>query len=121
MFLKKTGAELELLPDIHVGIHLFMKRGIWEGILMVIKRYPKANNPLVLNYDPSKPNRYIMYLGKSYHYGWAMSKALTTKDWKCRHVIPTEEDILKVPITPKKFLRLIKSLYGIGKNVTKIS
>lgn len=95
MFLKKTGAELELLPDIHVGIHLFMKRGIWEGILMVIKRYPKANNPLVLNYDPSKPNRYIMYLGKSYHYGWAMSKALTTKDWKWRRVIPTEEDILK--------------------------
>jgi len=29
-------------------------------------------------------------------------------------------NIVKVPITPKHFFRLIKSLYGIGKNVAKI-
>ena len=28
--------------------------------------------------------------------------------------------LVKVPITPKKFFRLIKSLYGFGGNVTKI-
>jgi len=31
-----------------------------------------------------------------------------------------DEDVVKVPITPKHFFRLIKSLYGIGKNVAKI-
>ena len=25
------------------------------------KRYARANNPLVEGYDPSKPNKYIMY------------------------------------------------------------
>jgi len=58
--LKKTGVKLELLTDI--DMHLFVERGMRGGISMVSKRYAKANNPQVPGYDPSKPNKYIMYL-----------------------------------------------------------
>ena len=58
--LKKTGAELELLTDI--GMDLFVRTGNRGGISMVSKRYGKANNSLVLDYDPGKPNSYITYL-----------------------------------------------------------
>jgi len=56
------------------------------------KRYAKANNP---DYDPSKPNSYIMYLDMNNLDGWAMSKPLPTRDVKWRRVIPTKEEILK--------------------------
>ena len=58
--LKKAGAELELLTD--MDMHLFIERGMRGGILMVSKRYAKANNPLVEGYDPAEPKNYIIYL-----------------------------------------------------------
>ena len=91
--LKKTGVELELLTDI--DMHLFVERGMRGGISMVSKRHAKANNPQVPGYDPSKPNKHIMYLDANNLYGWAMSKPLPTKDFKWKRVVPTEEEILK--------------------------
>jgi len=92
-FLKKTGVELELFTDLEM--HLFLERGMRGGISMVSKRYAKANNPLVSDYDPSKPNKYIMYLDADNLYGWAMSKPLPKRDFKWKRVMPTEEDIIK--------------------------
>ena len=91
--LKKTGVELELFTDLEM--HLFVERGIRGGISMVSKRYTKANNPLVPDYDPSKPNSYITYLDANNLYGWAMSKPPPKRDFKWKRVMPTEEDILK--------------------------
>ena len=65
------------------------------GISMVSKRYAKANNPLVPDYDPSKPKKYIMYLDANNLYGWAMSKALPKRDFKWKRVMPNEEEIMK--------------------------
>ena len=62
---------------------------------MVSKRYATANNPLVADYDPSKPNNYIIYLDANNLYGWAMSKPLPKRDFKWKRVMPTEEGILK--------------------------
>ena len=76
-------------------MHLFVERGIRGGISMSSKRYAKGNNPLVPDYDPSKPNSYIMYLDANNLYGWEMSKPLSKKDFKWKRVMPTEEDILK--------------------------
>ena len=91
--LKKTGIELELFTDLEK--HLFVERGMRGGISMVSKRYAKANNPLVPDYDPSKPKKYIMYLDVNNLYGWAMSKPLPKKDFKWKRVMPTEEEILE--------------------------
>ena len=91
--LKKTGVKLDLFTDLEM--HLFVERGMRGGISMVSKRYAKANNPLVPDYDPSKPNKYIMYLDANNLYGWAMSKPLPKRDFKWKRVMPTEEDIIK--------------------------
>ena len=91
--LKKTGVELELLTDLEM--HLFIERGMRGGILMVSKRYTEANNPMLPDYDASKPKKFIMYLDANNLYGWAMSKPLPKRDFKWTRVIPTEEEIQK--------------------------
>ena len=91
--LKKTEVELELFTDLEM--HLFVERGMRGGISMVSKRYAKANNPQVPDYDPNKPSKYIMYLDANNLYGWAMSKPLPKRDFKWKRVMPTEEEILK--------------------------
>ena len=91
--LKKTGVELELFTDLEM--HLLVERGMWGGISMVSKRYAKANNPLVPDYDPSKSKKYIMYLDANNLYGWAMAKPLPKRDFKWKRVMPTEEEILE--------------------------
>lgn len=68
--LKKTGVRLELLTD--VDVHLFIEQGTRGGISMVSKRFAKANNPYVKDYDPNKPNNYISYLDANNLYCWAM-------------------------------------------------
>ena len=98
--LKKTGVELELFTDHEM--HLFVERGIRGGISMVSKRYAKANNPLVSDYDESKPNSYIMYLDANNLYGWAMSKALPKSRFKWKRVMLTEEEILNKKENAKK-------------------
>ena len=85
--LKKTCVELELFTDLEM--HLFA-----GGISMVSKRYAKANNPLVPDYDASKPNSYIMYLDTNNLYGWAMSNPLPKSGFKWNCVMPKEEEIL---------------------------
>ena len=92
-FLKKTGVELELLT--YLEMHLFVDRGMRGGISMVSKRCAKANNAMLPDYDPSKPNNYIIYLDANNLYGWAMSKPLPKRDFKWKRVMPTEEGILK--------------------------
>ena len=98
--LKKTGVELELFTD--VEMHMFVERGIRGGISMVSKRYAKANNPLISDYDPSKPNSYIMYLDANNLYGWAMSKPLPKSGFKWKRVMPTEEEIMNKKENAKK-------------------
>ena len=98
--LKMTGVNLELLTD-H-DMHLFVERGIRGGISMVSKRYAKANNPLLMDYDKSKPNNYIMYLDANNLYGWAMSKPLPKSGFKWKRVMPTEEEILNKKENDKK-------------------
>ena len=91
--LKKTGVEFELFTDLEM--YLFVERGMRGGISMVSNRYAKASNPLLQDYDPSRPNKYIMYLDANNLYGWAMSKPLPKRDFKWKRVMPTEEDIVK--------------------------
>ena len=90
--LKKTGVNLELFTDLEM--HLFAERGIRGGISMISKRYAKANNLLVPDYDASKPNNYIIYLDANDLYGWAMSKPLPKSGFKWKRVMPMEEEIL---------------------------
>ena len=72
--LKMTGIELEKTSDI--DMHLFIEKGLRGGISYIAKRYAKANNKYMKNYDPKKPTKYIIYLDINNLYGWTMNDYL---------------------------------------------
>ena len=71
--LKMTGIKLEKIFDIDIDMQLFIEKGLRGGISYIAKRYCKANNNYIKNYDPKKPSKYILYLDMNNLYGWAMS------------------------------------------------
>ena len=72
--LKMTGIELEKISDIDK--YLFIEKGLRGGISYIAKRYAKANNKYMNDYDPKKPSTFISYLDMNNLYGWAMSEYL---------------------------------------------
>ena len=69
--LKTTGVKLEKISDIDK--YLFIEKGLRGGISYIAKRYAKANNKYMKDYDPKKPSKFITYLDMNNLYGWAMS------------------------------------------------
>ena len=57
--LKMTGVKLRLIDDIDK--HLFIERGMRGGVSCITKRYCKANNKYVKDYDSNKENTFIAY------------------------------------------------------------
>ena len=72
--LKMTSIKLEKISDI--DIYLFIEKGTRGGIYYIAKRYAKATDKYMNDYDPEKPSTFITYLDKNNLYGWAMSKYL---------------------------------------------
>ncbi|KAL4147912.1 hypothetical protein QTP88_002239 [Uroleucon formosanum] len=72
--LKYTEVNLELLSD--YDQILMFEQGIRGGLTHAVKRYAKANNIKVPEYDASKPESWIVYLDATNLYGWAMSRAM---------------------------------------------
>ena len=71
--LKMTGVKLEKISDIDK--YLFIEKGLRGGISYIAKRYAKANNKYMNDYDPKKPPTFISYLDMNNLYGWAMSES----------------------------------------------
>ena len=72
--LKMTDVKLEKIPDIDK--YLFIEKGSRGRISYISKRYPKANNKYMSDYDSNKPSTFITYLDKNNLYGWSMSEYL---------------------------------------------
>ena len=69
-----TGVKLEKISDI--DRYLFIKKGLRGGISYIAKRYVKANNKYMNDYDPKKPSAFISYLDMNNLYVWAISEYL---------------------------------------------
>ena len=69
--LKMTGIKLEKISD--TDKYLFIEKGLRRGISYIAKRYAKANNKYMNDYDPKKPSTFITYLDMNNLYGWVMS------------------------------------------------
>ena len=72
--LKMTGVKLEKISDIDQ--YLFFEKGTRGEISYIAKRYAKADNKYMCDYDPNKQSTFITYLDKNNLYGWTMSKYL---------------------------------------------
>ena len=78
--LKMTGLKLEKISDIDK--YLFIEKGLSGGISYIAKRYAKANNKYMNDYDPKKQSTFISYLDMNNLYGWAMSEYLSYEGFK---------------------------------------
>ena len=72
--LKMTGIKLEKISDIDK--YLFIEKGTRGGISYIAKRYAKANNKYMNDYNSEDPSTFITYLNKKILRGWAMSECL---------------------------------------------
>ena len=79
--LKMTGIKLEEISAIHK--YLFIEKGLRGGISYIAKKYAKANNKYINDYDPKKPSIFISYLDINNLYGWAISKYRPYEGFKC--------------------------------------
>ena len=78
--LKITEIKLEKISDI--GKYLFIEKGLRGGISYIAKRYAKANNKYMSDYDSNKQSTFITYLDKNNLYGWSMSEYLPYKEFE---------------------------------------
>ena len=78
--LKMTAIELEKISDIDQ--YLFIEKGTKGGISYIAKRYAKANNKYMNDYEPSKPSTFITYLDKNNLHVWVMSEYLPYKKFE---------------------------------------
>ena len=72
--LKMVGIKLEKISDIDK--YLFIEKGSRGEISYIAKRYAKANNKYMNDYDPEKLSTFITYLDMNNLYGWAMGEYL---------------------------------------------
>ena len=69
--LKMTGVKLKKIFDI--DMYLFIEKRLRGGISYIAKRYTRANNKYMKDYDPTKPSEYISCLNMNNLYGWVIS------------------------------------------------
>ena len=77
---KITGFELELFTNI--DHYNFIDSSIRGGMSVVSKRYSKANNKYLEDYDPNKESVYLSYLDVNNLYGHAMNSLLPKSNFE---------------------------------------
>lgn len=88
--MKVTGVSL--YPVIDLDLQTAIQQLVRGGISMAVKRVSKANNKYMKNYDPSKPNIFLLYFDANNLYGGdAMSQKLPTGNYRRirEHMIET--------------------------------
>ena len=78
--LKMTEIKLEKISDIDK--YLCIEKGLRGGISYIVKRYAKANNKYMNDYDPEELSTFITYLDMNTLYGWAMGEYFPYEEFK---------------------------------------
>lgn len=92
--MKYTNVKIELLTDI--DMMLFIERGIRGGISQCSKRYSKANNKYMKEYDPNSETKYIVYLDANNLYGYSMMQCLPLNGFSWCSENFTTDEILQI-------------------------
>ena len=80
VYLKRTEVKLELLTD--YDMILMIEKGTRGGICQATRRYAKANNKYMKNYDKNNKSSYVEYFEANNLYGWPMSQKLPVNGFK---------------------------------------
>lgn len=102
--LKITKAKLQTIQN--YDMYLFIEKGIRGGMVNAIKRYAKANNHYLEDYDSTKNSNYLMYLDANNLYGYGMIEKLPFDSLKFVDEKIENYDQLQ---------NFIKKLNGLGK------
>lgn len=92
--LKYTNVEIELFTDI--DMLLFIERGIRGGISECAKRYVKANNKYLSDFDPNKKSTFLAFLDANNLYGYSMMQHLPISNFVWCHEEFDVEKILNI-------------------------
>ena len=71
VMLKMTGVNLKKYQTLTCTY--LLKKGLRGGTSYIVKRYAKANNKYMNDYDSKKPSKFITYLDMNNLYGWGLS------------------------------------------------
>lgn len=92
--LKHTKVNIELLTD--VDMLLFIERGVCGGISQCSKRYSKANNKYMNEFDPNNETKFIVYLDANNLYGYSMMQTLPLNGFSWCDENFTTDEILQI-------------------------
>ena len=84
--------EIELLTD--MDMYLQFETSIRGGLSQISKRYAKANNKYLPNYNSNELSSFILYLDANNLYGAGMSSYLPYKNFKWNNDVWNEDKIL---------------------------
>lgn len=78
--LLKTHAKMDLISDIE--IYKMLEQGIRGGLSQCSRRYVKANNKYMKEFDNNLPSSYIIYLDCNNLYGYCLMKKLPISEFR---------------------------------------
>lgn len=93
--LKYTQVRIELITD--VDMLLFVERGVRGGISQCSKRYAKANNKYMSEFEANETSNFLMYLDANNLYGHAMMQYLPVDGYEWCYDEFSTEKILSIP------------------------
>ena len=88
--LKLSGAKLEYLKEI--SMYQFFEQSIRGGVSVISKRFAKANNKHLPDYDPLKPSNYLWYVDANNLYGAGLLEKQPISNFTWSSL--TKEDII---------------------------
>lgn len=94
-FLRFSNVEFDLLTD--QNMYCLFNRGIRGGVSLLSKRYARANNKYMSNYDPAQESVYLLYLDCGNLYGWAMMQHVPFRNF--RWLAPNEINLESILAT----------------------
>ena len=87
--MKRTGVQLELFTD--GMMYTFMVAGLRGDVSTIVKRYAKANNGYLPNFNPNDPESYLIYLDANNLYGYGMSQLLPHSKFKFLYLVEIQQ------------------------------
>ena len=102
-----TGIKLEKILD----KYLFIEKGSRGGISYIAKRYAKANDKYMNDYDPEKLSTFITYLDMNNLYGWTISKYLLYGEFEwLENIDKFNINLISEKVIQDIFLKLILNI-----------